>query len=226
MFARPSFLADIVMPSASAAISRTMSGIERSPWPGSRSLMNQAFSAKRQASRKSGTPWRSQTARTARRFSSETGCPPPELLVTVTNTTGTSRGALGEQPVERVDVHVALERVERRRVAALGDDEVDRLGAGRLDVRPGRVEVGVVGHDLAGPAEDAEQDLLGGAALVGRDHVPEREELLDALQEREPRGRAGVALVAVLDRGPLVAATSRRCQNRSAGRSGRRRRGG
>ena len=35
-------------------------------------------------------PCRSQTARTARRFSSETGWPPPELLVTVTNTTGTS----------------------------------------------------------------------------------------------------------------------------------------
>ena len=38
------------------AISRTMSGIERSAWPGSRVLMNHAFSANRQASRKSGTP--------------------------------------------------------------------------------------------------------------------------------------------------------------------------
>jgi hypothetical protein len=80
----------MVIPSASAAMSRTMSGTVRSACPGSRVLMNQAFSAKRQASRKSGLSNRSQTARTARRFSSETGCPPPELLVTVTNTTGTS----------------------------------------------------------------------------------------------------------------------------------------
>ena len=188
MFASPSFFADIVMPSARLAISRTMSGIERSPWPGSRSLMNHAFSANRQASRKSGTPWRSQTARTWRRFSSETGCPPPELFVTVTNTTGTWSPVRVEQRLERVDVHVALERVDRRRVAALGDDEVDRLGARRLDVRPRRVEVGVVGHDLARPAEDAEQDLLGGPALVGRDHVPEREQRLDASRNANHEG--------------------------------------
>ncbi len=50
--------------------------------------MNHAFSAKRHASRKSGRPYRSQMARTARRFSRLTGCPPPELLVTVTITSG------------------------------------------------------------------------------------------------------------------------------------------
>ncbi len=50
--------------------------------------MNHAFSANRQASRNSGSSYRSQTARTARRLASETGWPPPELLVTVMNTTG------------------------------------------------------------------------------------------------------------------------------------------
>ncbi len=50
--------------------------------------MNHAFSAKRHASRKSGRPYRSQMARTARRFASDTGWPPPELFVIVTNTTG------------------------------------------------------------------------------------------------------------------------------------------
>ena len=151
-------------------------------------------------------PCRSQTARTARRFSSETGWPPPELLVTVTNTTGTSPAALGDERVQRVDVHVALERVDGRRVATLGDDEVDGLGAGGLDVGAGRVEMGVVGDDLARAADDAEQDLLGGAALVGGDDVLEREQLLDALQEANHDGEPGVALVAVLDGGPLVAA--------------------
>ena len=90
MFASGSFFALIVMPSASEAISRTMSGMVRSSYPGSRVRMNHAFSANRHASRNSGTPYRSHNARTPRRFSIDTGWPPPELFVTVTNTAGTS----------------------------------------------------------------------------------------------------------------------------------------
>ena len=112
---------------------------------------------------------------------------------------------LRDEAVERLHVHVALERMLRRGVVALGDDEVDRLGARELDVRPGGVEMRVVGHDLARAADRREQDLLGGAALVGRDHVLEREERAHRLEEDEPGRRAGVALVAALDRGPLVA---------------------
>ena len=52
--------------------------------------MNQEFSANRQASRYSGMPWRAVTSRTARMFAMETGWPPPELLVTVSMTSGTS----------------------------------------------------------------------------------------------------------------------------------------
>jgi hypothetical protein len=98
MLASGSFFALIVMPSARLAISRTMSGISRSAWPGSRSLMNHAFSANRHASRNSGTPKRSHSTRTPRRFSSETGCPPPELFVIVTNTTGTSAARSWSSP--------------------------------------------------------------------------------------------------------------------------------
>ena len=82
------------------------------------------------------------------------------------------------------------------------------------------------GTTLARAAEDGEQDLLGGAALVGRDDVAEWEEALDRSRgrrttmasRRSSRRRAGWP--------PTGRATSRRCQNRSAGRSGRRRRGG
>ena len=96
--------------------------------------------------------------------------------------------------------------MDRLWVAALGDDEVDRLGAGELDVGARRVEVRVVRDDLVRPAEHAEQDLLGGPTLVGGDDVREREQRLDRLEEHVPRRRAGVRLVAVLDRRPLVAA--------------------
>jgi len=56
MFARPSFFADMMQPSASENISWAISFGVRSRWPGSRCLMNQAFSAKRQASRKNSLP--------------------------------------------------------------------------------------------------------------------------------------------------------------------------
>ena len=71
--AMPSFFADIVIPSMREAISCTMSVTVRSCMPGSRVRMNQAFSAKRQASRNSGMPAARHTADTARRFSRETG---------------------------------------------------------------------------------------------------------------------------------------------------------
>jgi hypothetical protein len=48
-----------------------------------------------------------------------------------------------------------------------------------LDVGPRGVEVCVVGDDLPGPAQHREEDPLGRPALVGGDHVFEREELLD-----------------------------------------------
>jgi hypothetical protein len=110
-----------------------------------------------------------------------------------------------EECLERVEVHVALERVQRRRVAALGDHQVDGGGAGVLDVGAGGVEVGVVRHDLARTADRREEDVLRRSTLVGGDHVLEREQVLDALEEAEPRRRPGIALVAALDRGPLVA---------------------
>jgi hypothetical protein len=90
------------------------------------------------------------------------------------------RRPLGEEPLERVDVHVALERMNRRRLATLGDDQVERLRPGRLDIRSGRVEVSVVRNDLARPAEDTEEDLLRGPTLVGGDDVLERKECLNA----------------------------------------------
>ncbi len=110
-----------------------------------------------------------------------------------------------EQRVERLEVHVPLERVHQARLAAFRNDEVDCVRARRLDVRARRVEVGVVRDDLAGPSDRREQDPLRRSSLMRGDHVLEREELLDRREEAEPRWRSGIALVTVLDRGPLVA---------------------
>src|ERR1017187_1354054 len=101
--------------------------------------------------------------------------------------------------LEPVDIHVALERMLHRRIASLGDGQVDGLGTGELDVGARRVEVRVVGHDLARSADGGEEDLLRGSTLVRRDDVPEGKEVLYGFEEAKPRGGPGVALVAVLD---------------------------
>jgi hypothetical protein len=67
----------------------------------------------------------------------------------------------------------------RLRGRALVDDQVDRLGAGVLDVGAGRVEVGVVGDDLALAAERARRGSLAGPALVGRQDVLEAGDALE-----------------------------------------------
>src|SRR5215472_2173276 len=57
-------------------------------YPGSRSLMKYAFSANRQVSKYSGILCFLHTVLTVVALAIETGCPPPELFVTVSITSG------------------------------------------------------------------------------------------------------------------------------------------
>ena len=87
-----------------------------------------------------------------------------------------------DQALERGDVHVALERMRAwPGVVRFGDRQVDGLGADEFDVGARGIEVRVVGNDVARLAHDAEEDALGGAALVGGDHVAEAEDVLDGV---------------------------------------------
>ncbi len=95
--------------------------------------------------------------------------------------------ALANEGVEGGDVHVALEGVDEARLAPLGDNQVHRLGAGELDVGSGGVEVGVVGHHVAGAADHREEDLLRRPTLMGGDDVLEGEQGADGVEEPVPR---------------------------------------
>ena len=66
--------------------------------------------------------------------------------------------------------------------------------------------MGVGGDHLAGAADDAEQDLLGGTALMGGNHVAERPQLAHGVEEVVPGWRTGVRLVAAHHRPPLLGA--------------------
>jgi hypothetical protein len=150
MLARPSFLPLIVIPSARAAISRTMSGIAAIgvavlallDEPG---VLGEAAGVEeeRQAVSVADLAHGAQVRQRHRLAA------PGVVRDRHEHDRHVLAAALADQRVERVDVHVALERVDRRRLTALGDDAVDRLGARELDVGAGRVEVGVRRDDLA-----------------------------------------------------------------------------
>ena len=103
----------------------------------------------------------------------ETGWPPPELFVTVIIASGMRSDSSSSTRSRPSRSMLPLNGPGCGEVGGLGAREVERRRARELDVRARRVEVRVVGDDVAGPAHGREQDALGGAALVGGDHVLE-----------------------------------------------------
>ena len=135
----------------------------------------------------------------------ETGCPPPELFVIVIITTGTS-AARSASSASRATT--SMSPLNGCRTAGSRPSGITRSTASApLASTFARVVSKCVlfGTTLPGTPDRAEEDPLGGPSLVGGDHVLEREQLLDRVAEHEPRGRARVRLVTVLDGCPLVA---------------------
>ena len=64
--------------------------------------------------------------------------------------------------------------------------QVHRHCARELDIGTCGVKVGVVRDALARAAERGEEDPFGGSTLVRWDHMPEREEVLDRVEETKP----------------------------------------
>ena len=109
-----------------------------------------------------------------------------------------------DQSFESGHIHVAFEGIGRRGLATFGNDQIDGFGANELHVGASRVEVRVVGDDVALPAGYAKQDALGGATLVRGDNVFVAKDVLDGIFEAVEAAAAGVAFVAFHDGRPLV----------------------
>ena len=88
MLTRLSFFEDIVAPSVRPHISRRISATERSAYPPSRCLMNQAFSSARVASSMTRMPFDRQSSDTARRFAIDIGWPPAMFTLASTEMYG------------------------------------------------------------------------------------------------------------------------------------------
>ena len=106
--------------------------------------------------------------------------------------------------LEPADVDVALPRVRRLRIGCLGDRDVRPDTARQLGMGARGREVEVRGDELARLDEHLREEVLGAAALVGRDRVLVAVHLEHGALEPEIAARAGVRLVAELHRGALL----------------------
>jgi hypothetical protein len=135
----------------------------------------------------------------------ETGWPPPELLVTVSITSG-----MRSRPTRAIKVSslatsmLPLKGMIDLGAAAFGMTRSTASAPYELDIGAGSVKVGVVGDYVAFLAHDVEEDALGGAALVRGDHVLVAENVLHGIAKLVEAAAAGVALIAFHDGGPLV----------------------
>ncbi len=203
MLARPSFFADIVHPSARRNIACAIALGVWSACPASRCLMNHAFSANRHASRNKRLAEPIAERANAAQVLQRHGLPAARVVGDGDHHQRHAIAVFVERPLERSQVDVALEGMHQRRHAAFGDHEVARLGAFDLDVGARRIEVVVVGDDVAGLQDRVEEDALGRPPLMRRDDVAKTGEVLhDGLKAVE-RAAAGVRLVALHQGAPL-----------------------
>ena len=115
----------------------------------------------------------------------DTGWPPPELLVTVSITSGTRRA-----PVSSISASSAATsmlplngcRVLGER--ALGNRQIDRLRAANSTLARVVSKWVLFGTTSPGLHDDAEQNPLGGAPLMRRQHVLEAEDVVDDVSKR------------------------------------------
>ena len=114
----------------------------------------------------------------------ETGWPPPELLVTVSITSGMRLAAYSvDQGFERGDIHVALKRSGARGLAAFGGEQIDGFAPVNSTLARVVSKWVLLGMTVAFPAHHAKQNALGGAALVGGDHMLVAEDVLNRIAE-------------------------------------------
>ena len=104
------------------------------------------------------------------------------------------------------NVHIALERVLGFRVTALFNHQVDGLRALRFDIGTGGIEMRVVRYRVGFVGNQCKQDAFGGAALVGRNQVPEWHQVFHRRFETVIRRAAGIGFIAHHQCAPLPGA--------------------
>ncbi len=68
---------------------------------------------------------------------------------------------------QRIQIHIALEWIESARVSAFRYDEVTRLGSSIFNMCAGRIEMGVVEHNITGTSNIGKQNVFSRPSLMG-----------------------------------------------------------
>src|ERR1019366_5385276 len=149
-------------------------------------------------------PWREQTRLTASILAMETGWPPPELLVTVSIASG-MLGAPSET-IRDSSAAASMLPLKSRRACVSAASGMGRSTA-RAPVNSMLARVVskwvLEGTTWPGRHMTVNKDTLGGAALVGGDHVAETGQVVCHALEAEEAFAAGVGFVAAHHGGPL-----------------------
>ena len=90
------------------------------------------------------------------------------------------------------------------RLASFRNHQIASLGADEFHIGSGGIEMRVVGDNVAFLAHHAEQNALGGAALVGGNDMLVAKDILNRIAKPIEAAAAGVALVALHHCGPLM----------------------
>ncbi len=112
-------------------------------------------------------------------------------------------GLILEQGLHPRQVNIALERMQRGGLQALGDHQIQRLHAQVFEVGAGGVEVAVVGHHVTLFAHRREQHFFGGSALVCGHKKLHAGDVLDDFFKPVKAARTGIALIPFHDGAPL-----------------------
>ncbi len=113
---------------------------------------------------------------------------------------------LNQKCFQLINVHIALKRVQRLAVFPLLDHKIIGECAAGLYIAARRIKMGVGRNISPFAAHYPKQYGLGGPALVGRNDMLERHQVLHSGFKAREGWRAGVAFVATHHSGPLFRA--------------------
>ena len=102
-----------------------------------------------------------------------------------------------EQRLDPIQVDIALERMQRGGLQALGNHQVQRLHTQVFQVGAGGVKVAIVGHHITLFAHRREQHFFGGAALVRGHKKLHAGDVLNDFLEPVKAARPGITLIAL-----------------------------
>ena len=109
-----------------------------------------------------------------------------------------------DELLELADIHISLEPLAGIDVLTLRRQQIHSLRAGIFDIGAGRIEMAVVGDDVAGLQAGGRENAFGRPALMDRKNMLEAGDLAHRVFETMPRCASRIAFISEHQCGPLA----------------------